>query len=162
MKRFLLLGPVLIGLFFILFYLDISPLARLLNELQTGLTLRILEPTLGSSVLRENIVYTPVDFRIIINKACNGMAVVLIYLGLIWAYPRGIIDKMVWSGIGYIILTLVNILRLYLVTLAVEHDRESFEIAHDFFGNVLLILIVLLLFVAFIKISKRKKRRVFN
>lgn len=162
MKRFLIIFTFLFPLLFGLLYWEFSPLATPINEAQTNITLSLLDPILDPSRLHGHTIITPVNFHIIINKACNGILPLLIFFALIWSYRRGVVDKVVWSVVGYGVVTLANTLRIWLVTKAVEHERESFEIAHDFFGNILLIGVVLLLFVTFIKITQRNSPKIFN
>jgi exosortase/archaeosortase family protein len=154
-KRFLIVFALIFPPLFGLLYWEFSPFANPINDMQTRITLALLDPMLHPSSLQDHTIITPVNFHIIINKACNGIVPLLIYFALIWSYRRGIVDKVVWSVVGYGVVTLANTLRIWLVTKAVEYERESFEIAHDFFGNILLIATVLLLFVTFIKITKR-------
>jgi len=162
MKRFLIYFALIFPALFGLLYWDFSPLATLVNEAQTHITLTLLDPLLHPSSLQDHIIVTPVHFNIIINKACNGMIPILIFITLLWSYQRSVSDKIIGSIIGYLLLTLVNTLRIWLVTKSVEYERGSFEIAHDFYGNVLLIGAVLILFVTFIKISKRNNQNIFN
>jgi exosortase/archaeosortase family protein len=79
------------------------------------------------------------------------MIAILLFLASIWAYPSSLKRKILFSLIGYIALTLINILRIYLVALIVLEDKNNFSLAHDFMGNVILMIGGILLFWGFVR-----------
>jgi exosortase/archaeosortase family protein len=62
-------------------------------------------------------------------------------------------------GTGYIVFSLVNVLRILMVVYFVEQKegQGNFYWSHDFVGNALLMGVGLGLFIAFIKTSRRSK-----
>jgi exosortase/archaeosortase family protein len=158
MKKFVLFYLLALVLLFALFYAETNILSRILNNAQTSLTLMMLEPFLKPGQLQGiDIIISPL-YRIIITQACNGMIPILFYFAAIVAYPSKLWVKPLWMAAGYLIFTLVNILRILIVVHFVEQKRgrDNFFLAHDIFGNALLMTVGLGLFMLFIRSSGAK------
>ena len=97
------------------------------------------------------------QYKIIINQACNGIIPILFLFASILAYPSTLWLKIFWMSIGYIIFSLVNVVRILLVVYFVEQKggQENFYWSHDLIGNALLMSVGLGLFILFIKLSKK-------
>ncbi|MBD3794876.1 MAG: archaeosortase/exosortase family protein [Epsilonproteobacteria bacterium] len=151
MKRFTLLYPIFMALFFFFLYLPTSSFSILLNHFQTDITAwgvsHLLPPKLMSG---HQIIISP-HYSLIIEQACNAMIAILLFLASIWAYPSSLKRKILFSFIGYTSLTLINILRIYLVALIVLKDKNNFSLAHDFMGNIILLIGGILLFGVFVR-----------
>jgi len=128
-----------------------------LNEGQTKLTLFFLDMFLEPNQLKGIDIWINPHYKIIINQACNGMIPILFLFAAILAYPSGSLHKLLWMFIGYILFSLLNVIRILLVVYFVEGEggRGNFYWSHDLLGNSLLMLLGLGLFIAFIKTSKR-------
>ncbi len=153
MKRFTELYILFLVLLFTLFYADTSTISTFLNEGQTKLTLFFLDMFLApDQLLGIDIIINP-HYKIIIDQACNGMIPILFLFASILAYPSGIAHKILWMFIGYVLFSIVNILRILLVVYFVEAKggRENFYWSHDLLGNTILMVLGLGLFVLFIK-----------
>ena len=159
MKRFAALYFLfLIGLF-TLFYADTNVVSTSVNDAQTSLTLFFLNLFLEPAQLKGIEIWINPHYKIIINQACNGMIPILFLFAAILAYPSSLWHKIMWMGIGYVLFSLVNILRILLVIYFVkqEEGQGNFYWSHDLLGNVLLMGVGLGVFIAFIKTSKRLK-----
>lgn len=159
MKRFAALYFLfLIGLF-TLFYADTNVVSISINDAQTSLTLFFLNLFLEPAQLKGIEIWINPHYKIIINQACNGMIPILFLFAAILAYPSSLWHKIMWMGIGYVLFSLVNILRILLVIYFVkqEEGQGNFYWSHDLLGNVLLMGVGLGVFIAFIKTSKRLK-----
>ncbi|MEA1954712.1 MAG: archaeosortase/exosortase family protein [Campylobacterota bacterium] len=155
MKRFVALYFLFLVLLFTLFYADTSSISTFLNSGQTKLTLFFLDMFLApGQLLGIDIIINP-HYKIIINQACNGMIPILFLFASILAYPSGIAHKILWMLIGYLLFSIVNVLRILLVVYFVEGKggRENFYWSHDLLGNILLMVLGLALFIMFIKTS---------
>ncbi len=160
MKRFIALYFLFLVLLFTLFYADTSSVSTFLNEGQTKLTLFFLDMFLApDQLVGIDIIINP-HYSIIINQACNGMIPILFLYASILAYPSGIIHKTLWMLIGYVLFSIVNVLRILLVVYFVEGEggRENFYWSHDLLGNILLMLLGLSLFILFIKTATHSSR----
>lgn len=161
MKKFALLYLLALVLLFVLFYANTTILSTLLNDTQTGLTLMMLEPFLKPGQLQGMDIIISPFYKIIITQACNGMIPILFYFAAIVAYPSRVWVKPLWMAAGYLIFTLVNVLRILIVVHFVEQKggRDNFYLAHDIFGNALLMIVGLGLFILFIISSGRRSKK---
>lgn len=157
MKRFIALYFLFLGILFTLFYADTSSLSTWLNDGQTKLTLLFLDMFLAPDQLLGSDIWINPHYKIIINQACNGMIPILFLFASILAYPSELWHKIFWMGMGYMVFSLVNVLRILLVVYFVEQKegQANFYWSHDLVGNALLMGVGLGLFVAFIKTSKK-------
>lgn len=128
-----------------------------LNEAQTTLTLVLLNLFLDQGQLQGIDIWINPHYKIIINQACNGMIPILFLFASIMAYPSVLWHKIFWMGTGYIVFSLVNVLRILLVVSFAEQEggQGNFYWSHDIVGNILLLGVGLGLFITFIKTSSR-------
>ncbi|WP_295419936.1 exosortase/archaeosortase family protein [Sulfurovum sp.] len=156
MKRFAALYFLYLALLFVFFYAPTSALSTLLNEGQTKLTLFLLGLFLEPGQLKGIDIWVNPHYKIIINQACNGMIPILFLFASILAYPSSVLHKLLWLLIGYIVFSVVNIMRLLFVSYATQtgNGQEEFYWSHDLVGNALLMLTGLGLFIAFIKTAR--------
>jgi len=164
MKRFIVLYFLFLAIFFTFFYADTSVVSTFLNDGQTKLTLFFLDMFLEPNQLKGIDIWINPHYKIIINQACNGMIPILFLFASILAYPAGVLDKLLWMFIGYVLFSLVNVIRILQVVYFVEAEggRGNFYWSHDLLGNSLLMGLGLGLFILFIKTSKRTERSVKN
>ncbi len=157
MKRFIALYFLFLVILFTFFYADTSIVSGFLNDGQTKLTLFFLDIFLAPNQLVGIDIMINPYYKIIINQACNGMIPILFFFASILAYPSGIVHKIVWMVIGYLLFSVVNVIRILLVVYFVEGEggRGNFYWSHDLLGNSLLMVLGLGLFVMFIKTAKR-------
>lgn len=160
MKKFVLLYLLALALLFVLFYADTSILSRVLNDTQSALTLMMIEPFLKTGQLQGTDIIISPYYKIIITQACNGMVPILFYFAAIAAYPSKLWAKPLWMAAGYLIFTLVNVVRILIVVYFVEQKggRDNFYLAHDIFGNALLMVVGLGLFILYIKQARVKAK----
>jgi exosortase/archaeosortase family protein len=156
MKRFIALYFLFLAILFTLFYADTNIFSTMLNEGQSTLTLMLLNLFLDPGQLKGIDIWINPNYKIIINQACNGMIPILFLFASILAYPSSLWHKTVWMGTGYIVFSLVNVLRILMVVHFVEQKegQGNFYWSHDFVGNALLMGVGLGLFIAFIKTAK--------
>jgi len=154
-KKFTIKYFLFLGVLFGIFYLPTSEISTLINQVQTNTTLTILNLFLDKNQLQGIDIWINPHYKIIITQACNGMIPILFLAASILAYPSKIVNKTVWLILGYIALTIVNIIRLLIVTkVTMVYGSSSFYWIHDIFGNFLLMIFGLGLFVMFIKTSQ--------
>ena len=151
MKRFFLPYLGMTTLLFLVFYWELSPISTVINQLQTDIVINLTSLTLPDNIMQEYEIIINRHYRLVIEKACNGMVPYLFFLASIIVFPSTIKDKIKWGVIGYIAITAVNILRIWLVTQFVLEEVGNFSLAHDFVGNFMLIFMGLVLFVLFVR-----------
>jgi exosortase/archaeosortase family protein len=71
------------------------------------------------------------------------------------AFPAKPFHKLKWAIMGYMVISSINIFRIWLITQFVIEEKSHFSLAHDYIGNLLLILTGLLLFFFFIKTRQK-------
>jgi len=155
MKRFVALYFLWLAILFTFFYADTSAVSTFFNEKQTRFTLFFLDMFLAPDQLKGIDIWINSHYKIIINQACNGMIPILFFFASILAYPSVLLHKLVWIVIGYLLFSVLNVIRILLVVYFVEGEggRNNFYWSHDLLGNALLMLLGLGLFITFIKIS---------
>jgi exosortase/archaeosortase family protein len=151
MRKFLLSYWLGIALFFAIFYWDLSPIAVIINELQTNFTAYLTSLTLKEEMMNAHRILINHHYALVIEKACNGMIPYLFFLASIVAFPSTLMHKIFWAVIGYTIISSINVFRIWFVTQLVLQEVGNFSLAHDYIGNMLLVLTGLLLFLAFVK-----------
>jgi len=156
MRRFLLLYWLGIGLFFAIFYWEISPIAPILNNMQTNFTTFLTSLTLPSDMMRGHHITINPHYELVIEKACNGMIPYLFFLASIFAFPSTWRHTLIWALIGYVVIESMNILRIWIVSKMVLMDRDNFSLSHDYLGNIMLMMSVLSLFILFVKTRKKE------
>jgi len=157
MKRFVVLYFLFLALLFVFFYFPTSIAAIVLNEGQTNLVLFFLEYFLEPNQLKGVDIWINPSYKIIITQACNGMIPILFLFSSILAYPSTFISKVFWMFFGYIVFSIVNIIRLLFVVYITQTGKgfSDFYWSHDLVGNMLLMITGLSLFIAFIKTSSK-------
>ena len=155
MIKFLLTYWIGIALFFGIFYWDMSPISLLINQQQTNLTSYLTSLTLPHEMMNNYHIFITNNYSLVIEKACNGMIPYLFFLASITAFPSSLWHKIKWALMGYVIISLMNTLRIWMVTQLVLQERNNFSLAHDYLGNALLIVTGLMLFILFVKSRER-------
>ena len=156
MKKFLFTYWISTALLFILLYSDISPISEMINSIQTNLTAFLTSLTLPIEMMEEHRIFINKHYVLVIEKACNGIIPYLFFLASIIAFPSTLRHKIKWAILGYLIISTMNIFRIWLVTQFVLYEQGSFSLAHDYLGNGLLIITGLILFTSFVKTRSKK------
>jgi len=151
MKQFLSIYWLSIGLLFAIFYWDPSPVASMLNRGQTDFTSFLTSLTLPTQMMEQHQIIINPYYTLVIEKACNGMIPYLFFLASIIAFPSTLRHKFIWALLGYVVIQGVNILRIWIISTMVLKEESNFSLAHDYVGNILLIVTALSLFVLFVK-----------
>ena len=159
MIKFLLTYWIGTALFFAIFYWDLSPFSAMINQLQTDFTTYLTSLTLPANMMDAYHILINTHYSLVIEKACNGMIPYLFFIASIVAFPSTLMHKVKWAIMGYIIISLMNIFRIWMVTQIVLQEEKNFSLAHDYLGNILLIITGLGLFIAFIKSRKPLQRQ---
>ena len=157
MKRFIALYFLFLAGLFGLFYASPWQLTLSLNDMQTNFTLQALKLFLKPEQLQGIDIWINPQYKIIITKACNGIIPILFLYASILAYPSTFRHKILWMGLGYILFSVVNIVRILWVVFVTQsgEGQGDFFWSHDIVGNTLLMLTGLGLFIAFIKTSSK-------
>lgn len=80
---------------------------------------------------------------------CNGLTPFLLYFAAVLSYPTVWKEKFIWSLLVYIVLLIVNVIRMLLITLVVLDQPDLFHFAHHWVGRYAVGLLTLGLFFLF-------------
>jgi len=154
-NKFLILFPLwlltLFGLFYWGNYYSLSPIGKVIDSAQRGIIMPILDTILQNPIINYDIVINP-KYRIIITPECNGIIPYLMILAAIIAFSCQLKRKIIWAILSYIVIFVVNIIRLIVVVNVVNsYGTDSFYLIHDIGGNLLLILTGSGLFLLYIR-----------
>jgi exosortase/archaeosortase family protein len=153
--RFLIAFPfwllVLFGLFYWGKYWNYSPFGEAIDSLIRSLIMPILDTILNNPIIDYAILINP-KYRIIITPECNGLIPYLMILAAILAYPCRLSRKLFWGVLAFVIMFIMNIIRLYIVVEVVNiYGTKYFYLIHDIVGNMLLIITGALIFLRYLK-----------
>jgi len=150
--RFPLFYFAWLGALFGVFYWDLSPLADIPNELLRKGLLEILDTFLPAGQVQGSDIWINPHYKLVIEKACNGMIPVLMYLASIFAFPASWSRRIAWGVTGAAVMLLLNIARVFMVTwFVMQGGQENFSLSHDVFGNAIFMIAGLVMFYLFIR-----------
>lgn len=135
----------------ILFYWSSSPFSEIINQIQIKISSLLTELTLEEGIVQGSYISISPRQTLVIDKACNGLIPYFFFLSSILAFPSTLVHKLKWAILGYFIITIVNIFRIWFITQLMMISKDNFSLAHDYLGNIFLVLTVVLLFISFIK-----------
>ncbi len=138
--------------------MDTSAISIILNEQQRQLILFLLDFGLPANQLQGDEIVISANYHLVITKACNGIIPIILYVSMVWAYPnRKIIDRVIWSIWGYIVLTIVDVARILIVVAIVEEERGKFVFTHDIGGNFIFMVSILSLLAMYIRLTMLRR-----
>lgn len=156
-KRFALVYLALMGTFF--FVIGYAPLQNILdiNGAYTRgvvfITARVLgilsiPCTVHNSILQMPAISLDVKF------GCNGLAAVMIYSVAIIAFPATWKKRLAGILAGFVVIQIINILRIAGLAYAGIHFRSLFEYIHIYVAQGLMIAVSLGLFFVYLRYAK--------
>ncbi len=151
MKKFLFIYIFILSLLFISFYWETSPIANIINPWQIELSSILTSLLLDNNMIVNNRIFINQHFTLLITKECNGFVPYFFFLASIIAFPSTIKHKIKWAILGYLLLSILNVFRIWFITQFVIHSQSSFSLAHDYLGNLFLVFSGLILFISFIR-----------
>lgn len=151
MKKFLFIYTLILSILFMVFYWNSSPIANILNHWQINLSSLLTSFTLADELMQNNRILISPTLTLVIDKECNGLVPYFFFLASIIAFPSTVLHKIKWAIMGYLLLSILNVFRIWFITQFVTSSQNNFSLAHDYLGNVFLVFSALLLFITFIK-----------
>ena len=154
MNRFIILYSISLLLLFTIFYFDTSIISTTINHFQQNLIIDAIREIFPHRV-EENFIIISNNYKLSIDKACNGLVSIIFFIAPILVYKASINYKILAILIGYIILTLANILRIIFITYMVIEDKKNFSLSHDYIGNIFLLMVGIGLFMIFLRYNMK-------
>ena len=86
-----------------------------------------------------------------IYDACNGLEIMMIYVGLIILIPNNLKRKLVFIAVGLFLLTLANVVRCVALFLVYKHYPRFFEFNHHYTFTLFMYVLIFIGWVLFTK-----------
>lgn len=159
-KRFSITYLILMGIFF--FVIGFTPLQRIIdvNGLYTKGVVVITSKILGivniPCTFQGSIIQLPA-IALDVRFGCNGLEAVMIYSVAVIAFPAAWKKKILGIVAGFIIIQVINILRIASLAYSGIHFRRLFEYIHIYVAQGLMIAISLGVFFIYLHYAKSKK-----
>ena len=90
---------------------------------------------------------------VIINSGCNILKVFGIYISFVLGYPNYITKKIIYSLTGFLLLFLLNVIRISIFTVVIAYIPEYWSIIHKYSTFIIFYPIILGLWLLLIKKS---------
>jgi exosortase/archaeosortase family protein len=133
-------------------YLDIN---GIFSQNITILSANILELFMSVSY-SQHYIYLSGGNRLEILFGCNGLEAILLYVSAILAYPATYKAKLYGLIIGFIVINLINIVRIVLLGYVLEYHHDMFGVMHDYITQNIMIVFVFLLFIVYLNLIGSK------
>jgi exosortase H (IPTLxxWG-CTERM-specific) len=159
-KRFAITYLILMGIFF--FIIGYTPLQKIIdvNGLYTKgvvvVTSTVLKIMSIPSTYQGSIIQLP-SISLDVKFGCNGLEAVMIYSVAVIAFPATWKKKILGIVAGFIIIQVINILRITSLAYSGIHFRRLFEYIHIYVAQGLMIAISLGVFFIYLHYAKSKK-----
>lgn len=158
--RFALTYLIMMGVFF--FLIGFKPVQDIidLNGLYTNGVVIVTSKVLGiidiPCTYQGSIIQLP-SISLDIKFGCNGLEAVMIYSVAVIAFPATWKKKILGIVTGFIIIQVINILRIALLAYSGIHFSRLFEYIHIYVAQGLMIAISLGVFFIYLHYAKSKK-----
>jgi exosortase family protein XrtF len=131
-----------------------TPLHQWLTEVTTVASTAVLrwwEPTATYS-MQNSICYISLGSSTVlhINSPCNGLTIILLYIGFLVAYPGRWLTKVVFMVLGSVVVYVLNIGRVVALTLNYAYAKNSFDFNHKYTFVFIVYAAVFLLWVTWV------------
>ncbi len=160
-RRFALTYLILMGTFFLLIGLkpiqDIVDLNGLYSRGVVILTSKILG-MLGISSSYQGTVITLPSIALDVRFGCNGLEAVMIYAVAVIAFPSPWKKKLIGILGGFVVIQVINILRIVSLAYSAIHFKSLFEYIHIYVAQGLMIAVSLGIFFVYLDYAKRSQQ----
>ncbi|MFH0994350.1 MAG: exosortase H [Pseudomonadota bacterium] len=161
LRRFALTYLILMGAFFILIGFD--PILKLIdiNGLYTQAIVAITASLLSvigiASTCRGSIIEL-FSISLDVKFGCNGLEAVMIYSVAVIAFPASWKKKLIGIAAGFVVIQIVNILRIVGLAYFGVHARNLFEYIHTYIAQGMMIAISLGVFFIYLNYVKSTEK----
>ncbi len=155
--RFAVTYLVLMGSFFLL--ITHKPVQNVidLNGLYTKgvviLTSKILEVLTIPSTYQGSVIKLP-SIALDVRFGCNGLEAVMIYSVAVITFPASWKDKLMGILGGFLVIQVINILRISLLAYSAIHFKDLFEYIHIYIAQGIMIAVSLGVFFIYLKYAR--------
>lgn len=159
--RFAVTYLALMGLFFLL--IGLKPVQNVidLNGLYTKgvviLTSKILEVLTIPSTYQGSVINLP-SIALDVRFGCNGLEAVMIYSVAVIAFPASWKDKLMGILGGFLVIQVINILRISSLAYSAIHFKDLFEYIHIYIAQGMMIAVSLGVFFIYLNYAKASQK----
>ena len=159
-KRFAVTYLILMGAFF--FLIGFTPLQKIvdLNGLYTQGVVATTAKVLGilnvPCTYHGSIIKLP-SISLDVKFGCNGLEAVMIYSVAVIAFPSSWKKKLVGILAGFIVIQVVNILRIAALAYSGIHFRNLFEYIHIYVAQGMMIAVSLAVFFLYLNYAQERR-----
>ncbi len=157
LRRFAFTYLILMGAFFILIGFD--PILKIIdvNGLYTqaivAITARILSALDIASTCQGSVIQL-FSISLDVKFGCNGLEAVMIYSVAVISFPASWKKKLTGIAAGFVVIQIVNILRIVGLAYSGIHARNLFEYIHTYIAQGMMIAISLGIFFLYLNYAK--------
>lgn len=159
-KRFAVTYLVLMGVFF--FLIGFTPLQKIvdINGLYTRGVVATTAKVLGilniPCTYQGSIIQLP-SISLNVQFGCNGLEAVMIYSVAVIAFPAPWKKKLIGISTGFLIIQVVNILRIAALGYSGIHFKSLFEYIHIYIAQGMMIAVSLGVFFLYLNYAQERK-----
>ena len=158
-KRFAVKAFVLAILFNVAYILYLGP-SRLFDRPLTSFTAEITNYLLnhlykaGFSLKEIHrgalIIYNKMGL-LLIGDACNAFKLYVLYLGFLLCVPGTIAKKLIYFAIGFVLILILNLIRLFALIWLLFNKPEWTNVAHHYIFTTIVYACIFMLWVSYLK-----------
>lgn len=151
-QKFLLYYLIYISLFFVLIEVSYFESFLHINSVYSALVTKISAYAIGLFTTVHyagNLIYLP-NATLEVKFGCNGLESLLLYFSAILSYPATLKQKSLGLLAGFVIVNLVNIVRIMVLGYVLIAYNDMFEIMHTYVTQNIMIVFVFLLFIVYL------------
>jgi exosortase H (IPTLxxWG-CTERM-specific) len=159
--RFAVTYLALMGSFFLLISLKLVENVISLNGLYTKgvviLTCKILEVLSIPSTYQGSVIKLP-STALDVRFGCNGLEAVMIYSVAVIAFPASWKHKLMGIFGGFLVIQVINILRISSLAYSAIHFKDLFEYIHIYIAQGMMIAVSLGMFFIYLNYAKASQK----
>ena|ERR1700690_15199 len=158
-KRFGITYLLLMGAFF--FVIGFTPIQRVIDingEYTRGVVItvaKLLQIIRIPCTTSGSIIYLP-NISLDVKFGCNGLEAVMIYSVAVMAFPATFRTKLLGIAVGFVILQLVNIIRIAFLAYSGIYLKNLFEYIHIYIAQGIMIAVSLGIFFLYLDYANNK------
>ena len=160
-KRFAITYLILMSIFFLL--IGLKPVQKImdLNGLYTDGVVKVTAKILGIAgipcIYKDSIIQMP-SIALDVRFGCNGLEAVMIYSVAVIAFPSSWHKKLIGIIAGFLILQVINILRIAALAYSGIYLDGLFEYIHIYVAQGIMIAISLSIFFIYLNYARKTSR----
>ena len=101
-----------------------------------------------------NFIYLP-NASLEIKFGCNGLESIILYISAVLAYPASFKQKAYGLIIGFIVINIINIVRISLLGYVLMNHKPAFDIMHSYVTQNIMIVLVFFIFIVYLNIISK-------